>query len=250
MEKRILDKRTTQFGLAEFQDEIQAVMRYCDILMYRAKKVADVETAASFNRVPVIDACSEKYHPCQAITDMMTMIEYSKGLQNIKKVCWLGMENNVMNTLMLICVKLGIQFTIISPEIDSASVDPELNIICESTGLVTRTQDFATGLKDADYIHTDTWMNMEFFDSNGKVLPEKESDYYRFKEKFVPYQINVELIRKYCPNTKIMDCMPLHIGYEITRDAVNHPNSIIFDQAENRLHAQKGIIMWLLGMSV
>jgi ornithine carbamoyltransferase len=244
-----LDKRTTQFGLAEFQDEIRAVMAYCDILMYRAKKVADVNLAASFNQVPVIDACSEKYHPAQALTDMLTMIEHSNGLDNIKKVCWLGMENNVSNTLMLVCVKLGIQFTVIAPEIDQDSVDPELNAMAEATGLVSRTQDFESGLKDANFIHTDTWMNMEFFDSNGQVLPEKETNYHQMKEKFMPYQINSTLMQKYCPNAKIMDCMPLHVGYEISRDAIDHPNSIIFQQAENRLHAQKGIIMWMLGVN-
>ena len=94
-----IDQKTTQFSLTDFKDEIRAVMRYGNVLMFRAMKAEDVEIAASFNSIPVIDACSEKYHPCQALGDILTMSEYSNGLENIKKIAWLGIENNVSNTL-------------------------------------------------------------------------------------------------------------------------------------------------------
>jgi ornithine carbamoyltransferase len=225
------------------------VMRFGATLMFRPQKAADVLTAASFNKIPVIDACSEKYHPAQAITDMLTMIEKSGGLENIKKVVWLGVENNVMNTLMLVCVKLGIKFTIIAPEADIDSVDEELKSQAAETGLVSRTLNLEEGLKDADFVHTDTWMNMEFFE-NGLVKPQMQAEYERRKATFSPYQVNAALIDKYCPQAKIMHCMPCHIGYEISRDAMDHPNSVVLDQAENRLHAQKGILMWLLDKEV
>lgn len=240
-----LDARTTQFSLTDFSDEIKAVMHYGQVLMFRALKAADVEKAASFNQIPVIDACSEKYHPCQALGDILTMIEHSNGLDKIKKIAWLGIENNVSNTLKLACAKLGIKVAIVSPEADAASVDNELNKIAEKTGNVLKTTDLKRGLKGAKYVHTDTWMNMEFFEK-GKVKSEFEKEYYRRKKVFVPYQLNAQVIDNYAPVAKIMHCMPCHVGYEISRDAIDRPNSIIFDQAENRLHIQKAILIWLL----
>lgn len=240
-----IDSKTTQFSLTDFDDEIRAVMRFGQILMFRAMRTADVQLAASFNRIPVIDACSEKYHPAQAISDLLTMVEHSGGLENIKKVVWLGIENNVSNTLKLMCAKLGIKIYLAAPEAHLPSVDEELNAMANQTGNVVKTLDLKEALTDADYVHTDTWMDMEFF-TNGQVKPEMQEEFTKRKEKFMPYQLNANIINKYAPKAKIMHCMPCHIGYEITKDAVRHPNSIIFDQAENRLHGQKGIIMWML----
>jgi ornithine carbamoyltransferase len=240
-----LESRTSQFSLTDFGDEIRAVMRFGDVLMFRALKVVDVEKAASYNQISVIDACSEKYHPAQSLGDMLTMIEHSGDLDKVKKVAWLGVENNVSNTLMLVCARLGINFFIAAPEADPASVDQELNEMAEKTGLVKRTTDLGEALKDADYVHTDTWMNMEFFEG-GKVKPEFTEEFERRKKVFMPYQLNAKIIDTHAPQAKIMHCMPCHIGYEITRDAIDHKNSVIFDQAENRLHIQKAIILWLL----
>ncbi len=244
-----LDARNTQFALTDYGDEIRAVMRYGDIMTIRALKADDVVKAASYNQIPVIDACSEKYHPCQALGDILTMIEHSKGLGNIKKITWLGIENNVSNTLKLACVKLGIQVAIAAPEANPASVDTELNIIAEGTGNILKTLNISEALKNSDYVHTDTWMDMEFFE-NGKVKEQFISEYERRKQLFMPYQLNAQVINTYAPNAKIMHCMPCHIGYEITRDAIDHPNSIIFDQAENRRHIQKAIILWLLNKNI
>ncbi len=242
-----LDARTSQFSLTDFGDEIRAVMRFGQVLMFRALRASDVEKAASYDSIPVVDACSEKYHPCQALGDMLTMLEHSSGLENVKKVAWLGIENNVSNTLKLLCAKLGIDIAIIAPQVDKDSVDPELNRMADKTGNVTYTADIAKGLKGADYVHTDTWMNMEFFEG-GKVKPAYEAEYKKRLEVFKPFQLNAKLIDTHAPKAGIMHCMPCHIGYEITRDAVDHPNSVIFDQAENRMHIQKAILLWLLGM--
>lgn len=244
-----LDARTSQFSLTDFGDEIRAVMRFGAVLMYRAKDSENVKKAASFNQIPVIDACSEKYHPAQALSDVLTMAEHSGGIDKVKKITWLGIENNVSNTLMLACAKIGIEVAIVAPEADAASVDPALRAQAEATGLVRRTLNLAEALKNADYIHTDTWMNMEFFE-NGRVKDEYKEEYEKRKEKFMPYQLNADLVNIYAPKAKIMHCMPCHIGYEISRDAVDHPNAIIFDQAENRLHMQKAMIMWLLEKSI
>lgn len=240
-----LDARNTQFALTDFKDEIQAVMRYGSVLMFRALKAADVVTAASLNKIPVIDACSEKYHPCQALGDILTMIEHSNGLANIKKVTWLGIENNVSNTLQLACAKLGIEVAIAAPEANPPSVDPELNDLANNTGLIKRTTDLAEAMNNTDYVHTDTWIDMEFF-KDGKVIGEYQTEYDRRLATFKPFQLNADLVDTYSPSARIMHCMPCHIGYEISRDAIDHKNSVIFDQAENRMHIQKAIILWLL----
>lgn len=241
-----LDSRTSQFALTDFGDEIQAVMRYGAVLMFRALKASDVVKAASYNQIPVIDACSEKYHPAQALSDILTMAEHSGGINNVKKIAWLGVENNVSNTLMLACAKLGIKVAIAAPEANEQSIDEELNQQAISTGNVARTLNLAEALSNADYVHTDTWMDMEFFE-NGKVKPQFMEEYERRKKLFMPYQLNAQLINTHAPQAKIMHCMPCHVGYEISRDAIDHPNSVIFDQAENRMHMQKAMIMWLLG---
>ncbi|EKD43343.1 MAG: ornithine carbamoyltransferase [uncultured bacterium] len=244
-----LDSRTSQLSLTDYGDEIQAIMRFGHVLMMRALKADDVIKASTYNRIPVIDACSEKYHPAQALSDLLTMAEKSNGIENVKKITWLGVENNVSNTLMLACAKLGIKVAIAAPEANAQSIDLELNAMAEATGNVTRTTNLAEALKDTDYVHTDTWMDMEFFE-NGQVKPSFQAEYDRRKSTFMPFQLNANLINTYAPQAKIMHCMPCHIGYEISRDAVDHPNAVIFDQAENRLHMQKAMIMWLLEKEV
>ncbi len=239
-----LDARTTQISIADFKDEIRAIMRMGHFLMFRALKAASVEMAASFNLIPVIDGCSEKYHPCQALGDLLTMSESAGGLANIKKVVWLGIENNVSNTLVLACAKLGIDIFLVAPEKDSDSADEELMSQAEKTGRVHRTLDLKEALSGADFIHTDTWMNMEFFD-RGKVKPEFEDEYKRRLNVFGPYQLNAKLLAAHNSDAKIMHCMPCHVGYEISRDAIDHKNSLIFDQAENRKHIEKAILLWL-----
>ncbi|HHE65580.1 MAG TPA: ornithine carbamoyltransferase, partial [Bacteroidetes bacterium] len=178
-----IDQKTTQFALTDYRDEIRAVMRFGQIIMFRAKEYEDVATAASFDQIPVIDACSEKYHPCQALGDLLTMAEHSGGLAKLKKVVWLGIENNVSNTLKLACTKLGIETYLVTPKVHEISIDEELNKMAEDTGLVHKTLDLKEALTDADYIHTDTWMDMEFFE-DGKVKPEFKDEYDKRIEMF------------------------------------------------------------------
>jgi ornithine carbamoyltransferase len=243
-----LDAAKTQFALADFRDEIRAAMRFGDVLMMRLMRVEDVALAASFNQVPVIDGCSEKYHPCQALADIFTMAEHSKGLKNVKKIAWLGIENNVSNTLKLACAKLGIEVALATPEVNAASVDKKLNAMANATGKVKKVLHLKEALHGADYVHTDTWMDTEYFDG-GKPRSEFAAEYKRRMKVFMPYQLNAALIKKYAPKAGIMHCMPMHVGYEITRDAIEHKNSLILEQAENRKHVQKAILLWLLGKS-
>jgi len=244
-----LDKRTTQFMIAEFIDEIRATMRFGDILMYRPLKHQSLVEAEKVANIPIINALCEKYHPCQALGDALTMIEKSGGtLESFKgkKVVWLGMGDNVSNSLVQACTKLGAKITLCIAEKDPAAADKELEDEAKKTGLYEETTDLSC-LKDADFVHTDTWVNMEFFDKEGKVKKDFEKEFERRKKAFKPFQLSKALLDKYDCNAKLMHCMACHPPYEITRDAIDHPNSIIFDQAENRLHIQKAVMLFLLG---
>ncbi len=245
-----LDKRTTQFAIADFKDEIRATMRFGDALMYRPLKNESLVQAAELGKIPVINACCEKYHPCQGLGDALTMIEKSGGsIEDFKgkKVVWLGIANNVSNSLVMACTKLGAKITMCIAEKDKGAYDKELEAQAKKTGLYEETTDLSC-LKDADFVHTDTWLNMEFFNPDGSVKGEFKKEFERRKKKIMPYQLSKKLLDKYGSKAKIMHCMPCHIGYEITRDAIDHPNSIIFDQAENRMHVQRAIILTCLGM--
>ena len=234
-----LDKRTSQVSISELKDEIRAMARYADIIMARVKKHKTLVEMVENIDIPVINGCCEKYHPCQALADAMTMIEHEGDLGG-KKLVWLGIANNVSNSLLMTCVKLGAKVTLCIPEKDPDAIDSNLEEKAKKTGLYEETTDLSE-IKDADFVYTDTWINMEFI-ADPNFAAEKE----RRVKALTPFQLNKSLLDKYGCKAKLMHCMPCHIGYEITRDAIEHPNSIIFDQAENRLHLQKAVILKLL----
>lgn len=247
-----LDWRTSQFLIADFIDEIRATMRFGDILMYRPLKHQSLTEAAKLAKIPIINALCEKYHPCQAMGDALTMIENSGGTVDGvkgKKLVYLGVGNNVSNSLVQACTKLGAKITLCIAEKDPAAADTELEKEAKKTGLYEETKDLSC-IEDADFVYTDTWINMEFFDSKGNVIGEFKKELERRKKVFTPFQLNKALLDKYNCKAKLMHCMACHPPYEITREAIDHPNSIIFDQAENRLHAQKAIMLYLLGVKV
>lgn len=244
-----LDWRTTQFRIAEFIDEIRAVVRFGDILMFRALKHEMLEEAVKSSSIPIINGLCNKYHPCQALGDMLTMVEYLGGkVENVrgKKIVYIGIANNVSNSLVEVCTKLGMRITLCTPEKDKDAYDADLEKRARTTGLYEETTDLSC-VSDADFVYTDTWINMEFFDEKGNVVTDFKEEYERRKRILIPYQVNIELLKKYSSRAKIMHDMPMHPGYEISRDAIESEQSIIFDQAENRLHAQKAIILFLLG---
>lgn len=242
------DWRTSQFQIADYVDEIRAAMRFGDALMFRPLKHQSLVIAAEAGDIPVINACCEKYHPCQALGDVLTMLEASGGRTlKGKNVVYAGIANNVSNSLALAVTKLGGRMIMVTPETDPAAYDQELVDMAKQSGLYEETDDFKQALAEADFVHTDTWVNMEFFDPiKHTVKSEFKKEFQRRQRKFKPLQINARILKETKSKAKVMHCMPCHIGYEITRDAVEHNQSLIFQQAENRLHAQKGLLAWLL----
>jgi len=234
-----MDWRTTNLVLADIRDETRYLSRNVDCIMARLFKHADLKTMAEASKVPVINGCDEKYHPCQAISDLMTIKEKKGRLKGLKLV-YIGVHNNVCNSLIEGCTKMGVGITTVTPTVNEPSLDEDLLEKAKGTGLYKTTTDVRRAVKDCDIVYTDTWVDMEFF-LDPKFKEEKE----RRMKLMMPYQVNKELLKD--SDALIMHDMPIHRGYEISEDMIESPNSIIYDQSENRLYSAKGILLKLLG---
>jgi len=233
-----IDWRTTNFALADISDETQYLSRNVDGIMARLVKNSDLQNMAKASRVPVINGCDEKYHPSQAIADLITMKEKKGTLKGVKLV-YIGIHNNVCNSLMEGCTKTEAKLITVTPIFNEPSRDEELLEEAKKAGLWKTTLNVKEAVKDADFVYTDTWVDMEFF-QDSKFAAEKEK---RVK-LMMPYQINKELMKG--SNAYVMHDMPIHRGYEITADIVESPKSVIYEQGENRLYSAKAILLKLL----
>lgn len=234
-----IDWRTTNFALADIGDETQYLSRNVDCIMARLLRNVDLQAMVKASRVPVINGCDEKYHPSQAIADLITVKE-KKGKLKGAKLVYIGIHNNTCNSLVEGCTKTGVSITTVTPIFNEPTRDNELLETAKKTGLWETTLDVKKAVKEADFVYTDTWVDMEFF-TDPRFAAEKEK---RVK-LMMPYQINKELLEK--SNAYIMHDMPIHRGYEITADAIESPKSVIYEQSENRLYSAKTILLKLLG---
>lgn len=234
-----IDWRTTNFTLADIYDESQYLSRNVNCIMARVLKNSDLQKMILASQVPVINGCDEKYHPSQVIADLITIKEKKGKLEGLK-VVFVGIHNNVCNSLIEGCTKTGIELTTVTPIINKNAQDQELMKTAKKTGLWKTTLNVHEAIVDADFIYTDTWIDMEFF-TDSKFHREKENRIKIMKD----YQINTELIRE--NGAFIMHDMPIHRGYEISEDLIEHPQSIIYVQSENRLYSAKAILLKLIG---
>jgi len=157
-----IDWRTTNFMLADITDEIRYLSRNVDCIMARLLYNADLIKMANASRVPVINGCDEKYHPSQALADLITIKE-KKGTLKDAKLVYIGVHNNVCNSLIESCTKTGLKLTTVTPILNEAARDDELLTEAKKTGLWESTLDTKSAVKDADFVYTDTWIDMEFF---------------------------------------------------------------------------------------
>ncbi len=234
-----LDWRTTNLAMADLADEMGYLSRNVDCIMARLLCNSDLMKMAKSSRVPVINGCDEKYHPSQAIADLVTMKE-KKGSLKKAKLVYVGVHNNVCNSLIEGCTKVGAKITTVTPIFNEASRDDELLKEARKTGLWMPTLDLKKAVSGADFVYTDTWVDMEFF-TDPKYEAEKEK---RIK-LMMPYQINAALLKN--NEAFVMHDMPIHRGYEITADAIESQRSVIYEQAENRLYSAKAILLRLIG---
>jgi ornithine carbamoyltransferase len=233
-----LDWRATNFIIADVKDETRYLSRNVDCIMARLLRNSDLKAMAEASQVPVINGCDEKYHPCQAIADLMAIKEKIGRLKGAKLV-YIGVHNNVCNSLIVGCTKTGVKITTVTPIKNEHSLDKELIEAAEKTGLHETTLDVKNAVKDADVVYTDTWVDMEFF-----LDPKFKEEREKRIRLMMPYQINKELLKE--SKALVMHDMPIHRGYEVSSEIIESERSIIYEQSENRLYTAKGILLKLL----
>jgi len=223
----------TQLGRGEtIGDTAQVLSRYCDVIMARVFGHDEVTGLAKYGTVPVINGLSDLLHPCQIMADMMTIEEHRGNLES-QKIVYVGDSNNVSNSIMQGCTIMGMDVTIGSPK----GYTPTEEILKKSTQLSKKygttlevVNNPEEAVKGADVIYTDT-----FFSMGQEKSKEKE-------DALMAFQVNKALVGKAKDDVIVMHCLPAHREEELTSEVMDGPHSVVFDQAENRLHAQKGII--------
>ena len=227
-------------GKESISDSVKTASRFVDVIMARLFKHEDLLEMAQYATVPVINALTDDSHPCQILADLQAIEEKKDNLKGLK-LAYLGDGfNNVTHSLMYGGVKMGMHVSVGSPAGEDFS--PRVDVVAdcmkfaEETGAtVSVTTDPVEAVKDADVVYTDSWMSYH--------IP-KEQEEERIA-KFMPYQVNAELMAHARPDAIFMNCLPAIRGCEQTAEVIDGPQSIVFDEAENRLHAQKAVILTL-----
>ena len=234
-----LSPNEIQLGSRESVPDVARVLaRFVDGIMARVFAHSDVETLARYASVPVINGLSDYSHPCQGLADLLTIYEQRGKLKGLKLV-YVGDGNNVCHSLLFGGALTGMHVVAATP----AGYEPQQAVVAAAHTLAVQThgkieveRDAVTAVRDADVIYTDTWTSMG-----------QEAEAAAREKVFVPYQVNAALLAAARPDVLVMHCLPAHRGHEITDDVMDGPHSVVFDQAENRLHAQKAILALLMG---
>ena len=233
-----ITRNTSQLDRGETpSDSAKALERYVDAIVARVDKHETLLEMAKSSQVPVINALSDLEHPCQIISDLFTIYEKSGSLKGIK-IAYVGDANNVCNSLMLGCALTGISLDVATPKeyAPKKAIIEKSQILAKKTGAkIEVTEDPYKAAENADYVYTDVWISM------GQENEKKNNT-----KVFQAYQINDKLLSKAKKSAYVMHCLPAHRGMEITGEVMDGPRSIVWDQAENRLHAQKAILLKLL----
>ena len=234
-----LSSQELQMGRGEPISDTAAVLsRYVDGIMIRTYEQREVEELAASASVPVINGLTDFLHPCQALADLLTIEERIGRLQGVK-LAYLGDGNNVAHSLMIGCSKMGVDISVATPDNyrPSSLIEERARAnALESGSRILITSDPLEAVEGADVIYTDVWASMG-----------QESEKNARKEVFYPYQINSKVVGAAAPGVLIMHCLPAYRGDEITADVFESDRCIVIDQAENRLHAQKGLMALLMG---
>ena len=230
-------KGDIQLGKSESIEDTAAVLsRYLGAITYRCFGHSDVEKLANGSTVPVINALSDKHHPCQAAADMMTIAEHFDELSGIK-VAWVGDGNNVLHDLMLGATALGMKIHYAIPEgfePDEKIVSRAKEIAKVTGGAVKMTHDPVEAVRDANVVYTDVFVSMGEEDMKDKM------------DAFDGFQVNEELVSNADSDYIFMHCLPAHRGEEVTDGVIDSKNSVVFDQAENRMWAQMSLLTFLI----
>jgi ornithine carbamoyltransferase len=230
-----LSPQELQIGKRETPSDTGRVLaRYIDAIMVRTFDHEDLEELAAAADVPVINGLSDLHHPCQALADLLTIREEVGGLESVK-VAYVGDGNNVAHSLALGCALTGTTLTIAHPEGHAPSAGV-VQLAAKLGVPPALTQDPHEAAAGAQVVYTDVWASMG-----------QEAEAEERKRKFAPYQVNEELMSLAAPDAIFLHCLPAHRGEEVTSGVIDGPQSRVFDQAENRLHAQKALLYLLVG---
>ncbi len=234
-----LNSNDIQLGRGEpISDTAKVLSRYVDGIMIRTFKQSDVEELAKYSSVPVINGLTDLMHPCQAMADLFTVLEYKGKLKGLK-MAYVGDGNNVANSLLHACAKVGMDIAVATPpgfECDE-KIAAEAKSDAEKSGArITITHNPEEAVDNADVVYTDTWVSM------GQEA-EKEKRVAIFKD----YQVNERLFSLAKEDAIFLHCLPAYRGYEVTGEVIDGPRSAVIDEAENRMHVQKAIMAILMG---
>ena len=233
-----LSSNDIQLGRGEtIYDTAKVLERFLDGIMIRTFDHQDVIDLAEYADIPVINALTDLLHPCQVLADLMTAYEHKGRLEGLK-LAYIGDGNNMAHSLMYGCAKAGLDCAIATPDNYQCDSDVVLNAkddFKKSGRELIITNDPVEAIKNADVVYTDTWVSMG-----------QESEKAERQKIFMPYQVNGELFKHAKDDAVFMHCLPAYRGFEVTEEVIDGPQSVIFDEAENRLHAQKAVMVTLM----
>ncbi|WP_427964172.1 ornithine carbamoyltransferase [Altererythrobacter sp.] len=231
----ILDSGTSQLGRGEsIADTARVLSRMADAIMVRTDDHAKIEEMGQYAHVPVINGLTDRSHPCQILADLLTVIEHGKPLPGLE-VAWFGDGNNVLHSILEAAGLMKFNVRVATPE----GYDPEgefVEMARAGGAQVTMTRDAKEAASGADVIVTDTWVSMGQDHTNNKLAA------------MAPYQVNSALMANAKPDAIFLHCLPAHVGEEVTEDVFESAQSVVFDEAENRIHAQKSVLLWSFGL--
>ena len=228
-----LSGKDLQIGRGEpIKDTVRVLSRYLDGIMIRTFAQQDVEDLAAYGSIPIINGLTDYCHPCQVLADLMTIREYKGSLKGLK-LCFVGDGNNMANSLIVGGLKTGMEVSVACPD----NYRPDADILARgfATGRLTVTSDIRAAAKDADVLYTDVWASMG-----------QEEEKAEREKVFRGYCIDADLMSAAKPDAMVLHCLPAHRGEEITDEVFEAHANDIFDEAENRLHAQKAVLVKLL----
>lgn len=230
----ILDSGTSQLGRGEpIADTARVLSRMVDCVMIRTDDHAKAEELARHASVPVINGLTDRSHPCQIVADLLTLVERGQALPGLE-LAWMGDGNNVLHSILEAAALMKFNVRVATP----AGYEPEAQFVelARNAGCtVTLTQDAAAAAAGADVVVTDTWVSMGQDHTHNKLAA------------MAPYQVDAALMRVARPGALFLHCLPAHVGEEVTEEVFEGPQSAVFDEAENRIHAQKSILLWCFG---
>ncbi|MDB5522269.1 MAG: argF [Rhizobium sp.] len=223
-----------QLGRAEtIGDTARVLSRYVDAIMIRTTDHSRLLELAEHATVPVINGLTDATHPCQIMADIMTFEEHRGGVKG-KTLTWTGDGNNVLHSLIEGSARFGYRMNMAVP-LGSEPDDKYLNWARNNGGQIMLTHDAERAVDGSDCVFTDTWVSMN------------QEHKARGHNVFMPFQVNAALMKRAKPEALFMHCLPAHRGEEVTDEVIDGPQSVVFDEAENRLHAQKSVLAWCLG---